>query len=71
MLIGWRVLVAGVVTAALLATAMVSSAGALAAPVLPGMGGTAHGAISAWWTLYSGLIVLLAAFGLRAFLRRR
>ncbi len=66
MLVGWRVLMAGVVTAALLATAMVSSAG-----VLPGTGGMVHDAISAWWSLYSGLIVLLAAFGLRAFLRRR
>jgi hypothetical protein len=71
MLVGWRVLVAGVVTAALLATAIVSSASALAAPVLPGTGGTVHDAIPAWWTLYSGLIVLLVAFGLRGLLRRR
>lgn len=49
---------------------------ATAAPAAAGLprtgaGGMAEGTMPAWWTLYSGLIVLLVAFGLRGLARRR
>lgn len=62
------------------ATAVVRPAAAgpvaTAAPVAAGLprtgaGGMAEGMMPAWWTLYSGLIVLLVAFGLRGLARRR